>query len=305
MDTIPAVIGELLADLVPFDKIPEMRAWSTTAYEVFERMQKIWPKSAVRTSCAVEKVDFIQAKDGSLDCLVWHEDHAEGDAPEVFDAIIFACSAPSAEGILKHHRTNLSMFTTNYWLTMLEGILLRNTMYTVDRDKTFETGIVHSDASVFPDKFRKELLEKHCNYMVVDGKNPRNVENHFIISSWAPTATTPDVIHKKPMLVSYNCAEKTDKVEAEWTVTSRDAHPSLTMLQLISSMAVWPILQGFRNRQVYYCGSGFLAANGHDMSLLSGMVAAGELGAPFPFPDNKYANEDYKRLKRMMLLFWA
>ena len=206
---------------------------------------------------------------------------------------------------MKPHRANLSIFTPTFWLAQLEGILLRNTIYTVDRDKTFEQGVVHSDARVFPEKFREELLDKHCNYMVVNGKNPRDVENHFIISSWAPTVTTPQLKGKKSMLVSYNCPEKTDKVEAEWTVTSREAHPSLTMTQMAASIAVWPILQGFRNRQVYYCGSAFTPGNGHDLSLLSGFVAASEVGAEYPFPNVPHAKEDFLRLRKMMLGMWA
>jgi len=308
MDTIPAVMAELLGDMVPFDKIPEMRAWETTAYEVFARMLKLWPKDAVRTSCAVEKVEFIFAKDGTMDCVVYHEDTPDGQPGEVFDAVIFACSAPAAEAILKKTRPSVASVLSNpteFFISQLEGFLLRNTMYTVDRDKTFETGVVHSDGSVFPEKYRKQLLEKHCNYMVVNGDKPSDVENHFIMSSWAPTANEPHVKGKKAMLVSYNCAEKTDKIEAEWTVTSRDAHPCLTITQMAFSIAVWPFLQGARNRQVYYCGSAFTPGNGHDLSLLSGFVVASELGAPYPFPNTANGIKDFHALRRMMLLFWA
>lgn len=299
MGDVPAMMGELLADMIPLSggKIPSMKAWPTTAYELFEKMAQQWPKDAVRTSCAVEKLAFT----ASGGVQVFHEDTVD-DLPELFDAVIFACAAPSAQQILQESEGG----RFNSFSKWLESYLLRNITYTVDRDKTFERGVVHSDANaVFPKELRAQLLEHHCNYMEVDGANPTNMENHFIISSWAPTATEPQVKGKLPMLVSYNCEEKLRNVKAEWTVTSRDAHPCLTMWQSGTSVALWPLLQGFRNKQVYYCGSAFTPGNGHDLSLLSGFVVASELGAPYPFPESKEGSADFARLRRMMLGMWA
>lgn len=314
MGGIPAVMAELLDDMVPLNvtkgKVPEMRAWKTNAYDIFPKMVADWPRTATRTSCAVERVDFQSAADGSLDVVVTHEDSNEETPNEVFDAVVFACSAPATQKILQQAQSNPTSFSS--WfdisarvLSYLERYLLQNTMYTVDRDKTFEAGVVHSDGSVFPEKFRAELLERHCNYMVVDGNKPTDVENHFIISSWAPTANTPQSKGKLPMLVSYNCPEKTDRIEAEWTVTSREAHPCLTVWQTACCIAFWPLIQGFRNKQCYYCGSAFTPGNGHDLSLLSGFVVASELGAEFPFLQNDKATQDFLRLRQMMLTFWA
>ena len=107
------------------------------------------------------------------------------------------------------------------------------------------------------------------------------------------------------MLVTYNADDKLKHSKTEWVSTSREAHPCLTWMQLGSSVTLWPLLQGARNEQTYFCGSAVLPANGHDLSFLSGLVAAAELGAPYPFPGNTEAHADYLRLRSMMLGLWA
>jgi predicted NAD/FAD-binding protein len=288
MESLPAVMAELLDEVVPFSKTPVMRVWKSHANDVFVNMTKAWPPGAVRASCAVERVDFSPAKG----VLVKHED---AEDPEYFDAVVFACSAPAMRSILGNDGTTLAA---------CEDYVLRNTMYTVDRDKTFETGVVHSDApAVLPGKFERELLDEYANYIEIDGSNPRNLENHFIISSWAPTMKAHR--GKRAMLVSYNAAEKTKNVDSEWTVTSRDAHPCLTMWSSFCSTQVWPMLQGARQGRAYYCGSAITPANAHEFSLLSGFVAASQLGAPYPFPNNPKAQQDFERMRGMMLGWWA
>ena len=110
---------------------------------------------------------------------------------------------------------------------------------------------------------------------------------------------------KKAMLVTYAEAERTDAVDSEWTVTSREAHPCLTTWQMLSATQLWPLFQGSREGAAYFCGSAVTPGNGHDLSFLSGVVAAGELGAPFPYPGRSAAVADYGRLRRMMLSWWA
>ena len=47
MDTIPAVMCELLDDLVPFNRTPAMRTWETHAQDVFVKMTQDWGKVCV------------------------------------------------------------------------------------------------------------------------------------------------------------------------------------------------------------------------------------------------------------------
>ena len=53
---------------------------------------------------------------------------------------------------------------------------------------------------------------------------------------------------------------------------------------------------------VYYCSSFTTPEGGHDLSFLSGLVAARSVGAEYPFPlDGSPAVADYHLMQRMML----
>ncbi|CAK9006429.1 8-desaturase) [Durusdinium trenchii] len=322
MDTVPALMAELLNEIVPFTETPNMRTWKTHSYDTLRKMSLELPKDNVRTSCGVESVRYIpraNPEDG-FDVKVLDED----DEEHTYDAVIFACSAQAMNRILHGKgqplpgqpllpnqanglNNNTVMSSWKRWfLNGLETTLLSHTLYTTDRDKTFERGTAHTNATaVFPDEFKAEILDEYCNYIEVDARNPRNLENSFVISSWAPTMQAPHLRGKLPMMVTYNADKKLENVETEWVSTSREAHPCLTMKQLASSTTCWPMLQGARNGQTYFCGSAVLPANGHDMSFLSGLVAANELGAPYPFSHDPVATGDFERMRKLMLWFWA
>lgn len=326
MDTVPASMAELLDEIVPFSRTPNMRTWKTHAHDAIKTMLSGIDQKNIRTSCAVETIEYFpkEATNGDpagYDITIVDEDGNR----EIFDAVIFACSAQGMNRVLHgkgeplpgvplipnpHNGLNnesklLSSLKAKAFNAM-ETTLLSNTLYTTDRDATFERGIVHSSGdAVLPNAFKDEILDSYCNYIEVDSTNPTNLENSFVISSWAPTAQKPDVKGKLPMLVTYNADKKLEGVDTEWVSTSREAHPCLTFLQLGSSVMLWPVLQGARRDSTYFCGSAVLPANGHDLSFLSGLVAASELGAPYPFPNNKNAYSDYLRLRNMMLSIWA
>lgn len=324
MDTLPATMAEVLDQIVPFTSTPRMLTWKTHAYDTVVSMMSELPAGAVRTSCAVEAVAYASRggdeQGGAFDVTVLDEDGVE----EVFDSIIFACSAPAMASVL-HGEASMTMAARpggnplnglrndlslsglkSGLLNWLEGALLRNTMYTTDRDKTFERGTAHAQAAaVLPAAFREEILSSYANYIEVDAENPRSLENSFVLSSWAPPMQLPHRRGRKPMLVSYNADAKLEGLPTEWVSTSREAHPCLTLLQLGASVAAWPLLQGSRKGRTYFCGSAVLPANGHELSFVSGLVAASKLGAPYPFPEAQAARDDFDRLRSMMLRFWT
>ena len=47
---------------------------------------------------------------------------------------------------------------------------------------------------------------------------------------------------------------------------------------------------------VFYCSSFATPGNGHDLSLLSGLVVARALGAPYPFKEDRAASYDFECL---------
>lgn len=310
LDSLPAVMAETLEDIMPLNATPTMSAWSTDAADPINRIVSSLPKGSARRSCAVEKVYYREkiAGGGSqqlvTEVVVIDEDGGE----DVFDSIIFACSARAMTAIL--HTDNDQNGLSSSLMNTLEATVFQRTVYSHDRDPTFEQGLVHKHASVLPTKHRRRLLDDYCNYIEVDRDDPTKLENTFILSSWSPSiqhSEDEDALRlfkeddKVGCFVTYNGRQKLDNKEVEWISTSREAHPSLTMWHLFASQMLWPKLQGTRNGTTFFCGSAVTPGNGHDLSFLSGLIAATELGARYPFPRNEHAPKDFQQLRRMML----
>lgn len=313
MDDLPAVIAELLEDIVPLsdpEVYPVMDTWENGhAREVFDKLTAGLIRRDdchVYTSNGVSSVTFMRsADDGSNRVLVLDED---GDTRE-YDHIIFACGAPAVSRITKRFSIDNPSFVSSLsslganW--MLQFVLSRIS-YTESRDTMFLRGSAHSDAPrVLPKQYEGELLRDYCNYVEVqDNETTRpRYENSFIISSWCPPTLAPGVKGKRPMLVSYNCEERLeggDVAHYERNVTGKEAHPCLTMTNLAMSNVVWPWLQGMHGGCAYFCGSFVTPGNGHDLSMLSGLVVAHKLGATYPFDANEKARVDFELMKGMM-----
>jgi predicted NAD/FAD-binding protein len=146
---------------------------------------------------------------------------------------------------------------------------------------------------VVPEEFRKNVLKECSNYIKIKNKK---VENTFILSSWLPE-------EKKlktgiPYLVSYNNEDKIEGIKG--TVTNLEAHPHLSFWNLFLSNLINLIYQG--KDSIYFSGSYCTPGNGHDLSFLSGLVVAEEIGASYPFPENKLALKDKNSLKKMLFI---
>jgi predicted NAD/FAD-binding protein len=60
------------------------------------------------------------------------------------------------------------------------------------------------------------------------------------------------------------------------------------------------LVQG--RRGIHYCGSFTTPEGGHDLSFLSGLVAARSVGAAYPFAlDDSAAVADYHQMQRILL----
>jgi len=311
MEGVPAVIAELLDDIVPLEETPRLRSWSTNVSEVFDKITAPF-KEKCFTTRAVESVRFVQQ---GKHMKAWVKD--EDDVEVMFDKVIFACPAPAALHAL--HEPPEGGLAKDSWTPSwpwerfkhwLEAACLSKVMYTYERDPTFKSGEAHSQAqAVCPTEWKDEILSHYCNYVEVDSTKPGPalsphlpyVENTFVISSWCPPAQQPEVQGKLPMLVSYNCHDKLHGLPTERPVTSFEAHPCLTKFHLAASNLFWPLLQGSRGGTVYYCGHTVTPGNGHDLSLLSGLVAAAECGAEFPYLGDKNAAGDFEKLRKMMM----
>jgi predicted NAD/FAD-binding protein len=87
------------------------------------------------------------------------------------------------------------------------------------------------------------------------------------------------------MYVTYNCSSEARRKVIGMPLGEVDntwAHPQLSMASMAISMAM-PLLQG--QSRASYCASYTTPGNGHDLSLLSGLVVARSLTGYYPFED--------------------
>ena len=119
------------------------------------------------------------------------------------------------------------------------------------------------------------------------------LECTFVISSQNPSTKDAGV----PMLVTFNSRKAIDKVQKRIDLPHSVHAVSLRNL-LIMSMSRY--LQG--KDDLYYCSTFTTPEGAHDLSFMSGLVAAQAVGAPYPFsPDNEEAHADFGLMQKMML----
>jgi predicted NAD/FAD-binding protein len=204
----------------------------------------------------------------------------EAGREERFDRVVFACNPHAALAMLES-------------ASVLERTLLGGIEYPDATDPTFLRGVVHSDATVFPDQHRRAILDGFANFVELSEADGRlRYENTFVLSSWLPAARGSD----RPMLVSYHLRHPIET--AERTLSNAMAHPCLSRANLARAWLLRAI-QG--HASTYWCGSYATPGNGHDLSLLSGLVVANALGAEYPFARTPAALADFQRLSSFML----
>jgi predicted NAD/FAD-binding protein len=99
------------------------------------------------------------------------------------------------------------------------------------------------------------------------------------------------------MLVTFNSRKAIDNVQKRLDLPHSVHAVGLRNL-LIMSMSRY--LQG--KNGLYYCSTFTTPEGAHDLSFMSGLVAARAVGAPYPFSrDNENAVADFQLMQRMML----
>jgi len=269
LNYLPTVIVPILQDLVPVDSVPVMQSWVSNSGEVFKKLTK---KVNVYLDSPVTAVHRIK----DMEITVTAKNHPA----EKFNYVIFACPADTI--IKSLHSPSLLEYILLYWVG-----------YTDDHDKTFNEGIIHSDSSIIPPDYRRDVLDRYANYVELTRSNPQAplvVENNFIVSSWIPGIAK----HEQTMIISYNTTKQIENPVGK--VYNLRAHPDLNFINLGIGMLL-RLCQGHKN--TYYCGCYATPGNGHDLSFLSGLVVANTIGAPYPF-SNKDAKEDFTKLATIM-----
>ncbi|MYF70491.1 MAG: hypothetical protein F4181_11270, partial [Proteobacteria bacterium] len=183
----------------------------------------------------------------------------ENGERETFDEVIFACNANQTLMILDR-------------LTMLERYVLTSVRY---ESELHNHAIVHSDASIIPDNEVKALATR-STHVEQYGARPDNYEITYIMHNQQPWASRSD----KPCLVTYNPVTPIDGqkiVARRWF-----QHIVHDVRHVTWLVPLFRFLQG--RRRTWHCGAHTLI-NSQETCLVSGIAAARQLGADYPFDD--------------------
>ena len=268
MKSVPAVILPLLESIVPLEQPTQMGTWVGAPRQVFDRMTESF-MDKVHTD---HEITSVKRERGRYIIADKHGRSYEADK------VIFACDATSTLNALESP-------------TWLQRTLLGNTRYVDDIDPTFAKFVIHSDTSVLPEKHRERILSSFNTYSEIDETGA--LECTFVISAQNPSTKDAGV----PMLVTFNSRKAIDNVQKRLDLPHSVHAVGLRNL-LIMSMSRY--LQG--KNGLYYCSTFTTPEGAHDLSFMSGLVAARAVGAPYPFSrDNENAVADFQLMQRMML----
>ena len=185
----------------------------------------------------------------------------ESGKQEAFDEVVFACNANQTLMMLDNP-------------TMLERYLLSSIRY---ESELHNHAVVHSDSSVLPDN-EVRPLETRSNHIEQYGSRPDNYEITYIMHNQQPWANGSD----KPCLVTYNPISKIDEgkvIRRHWF-----QHIVHDVRHVAFLMHLFRFVQG--KRHTWHCGAHTLV-NSQETCFVSGLAAARQLGADYPFEDDE------------------
>ena len=268
MRGVPAVILPLLESIVPLEEPTQMGTWRGAPRQVFDRMTASFADK-VHTDHEITSVKRVNGHFVVGD--------AKGRSYEV-DKVVFACDATSV----------LKALDSPSWL---QRLLFSKAQYVDDVDPTFSRFVVHSDTSILPERHRERILSDFNTFSEIDERGA--LECTFVISAQNPSIKDAGV----PMLVTFNSKKAIGNVQKRIELP----HPTHTMsLRNLIIMSMMRFVQG--KGGIHYCGTFTTPEGGHDLSFMSGLVAANAIGAPYPFAlDNPRAVADFNQMQRMML----
>ena len=178
---------------------------------------------------------------------------------EEFDEVVFACNANQTLMMLDKP-------------TALERYLLSSIRY---ESELHNHTVVHFDSSVLPDNEAKPLTTR-SNHIAQYGARPDNYEITYIMHNQQPWVSRSD----KPCLVTYNAISPIDedKIVKKWWF--QHVVHDVRHVALIVSM--FRFIQG--KRRTWHCGAHTLI-NSQETCFITGMAAARQMGADYPFSD--------------------
>ena len=248
---MPASLFARYLEFFDIERATPMQTWDQGTRRIYENLSANF-RDKIYLNRPVRKV-YRQ----SSGVVVEDEDGAR----ETFDEAILACNANQTLMILDKP-------------TFMERYILSSIRY---ESELHNHTIVHSDASVLPDDAAR-ALETRSNYIEQYGARPDNYEITYIMHNQQPWANKSD----KPCLVTYNPVSEIDerKIVGRWWFQ----HVVHDVRHVAWLVPLFRFIQG--KRGVWHCGAHTLI-NSQETCFVSGLAAARQLGADYPFDDEE------------------
>ena len=246
---MPAALFARYLDFFDIESSTPMQTWDQGTRRIYENLTADF-QGKMYLNRAVRKV--YRQPDG-----VVVED--EDDVRETFDDVIFACNANHALAILDKP-------------TRLERFILSSVRYD---DEIHRQAVVHWDSSVLPDNEAKPLSTR-SNHIRQYGARPDNYEITYIMHNQQPWASRSD----KPCLVTYNAVSPIDDRKVIGKASFQHIVHDVRHVALLVNL--FRFIQG--KRRTWHCGAHTLI-NSQETCFISGLAAARQLGANYPFDD--------------------
>ncbi len=246
---LPAALFARYLEFFDIESATPMQTWDQGSQRIYEHLSADF-QDKIYLNRPVQRV--YRSKSG-----VEVED-AEG-VREQFDDVIFACNA----------NQTLMMIDKP---TSLERYLLSSIRY---ESELHNHTVVHYDSSVLPDNEAKPLTTR-SNHIAQYGARPDNYEITYIMHNQQPWVSRSD----KPCLVTYNAISPIDeqKIVKKWWFQ----HVVHDVRHVALIVNLFRFIQG--KRRTWHCGAHTLI-NSQETCFITGMAAARQMGADYPFND--------------------
>ena len=246
---LPAALFARYLEFFDIETATPMQTWDQGTRRIYEHLSADF-RDKIYLNRPVRKV-YRSASD----VIVEDEDGGR----ETFDDVIFACNANQTLMILDNP-------------TILERSILSSIRY---ESELHNHAVVHSDPSVLPDNEVKALATR-SNHIEQYGARPDNYEITYIMHNQQPWANQSD----RACLVTYNPISPIDEqkiVKKSWF--QHVVHDVRHVALLVN---LFRFIQG--KRRTWHCGAHTLI-NSQETCLVTGLAAARQLGADYPFDD--------------------
>jgi len=246
---MPASLFCRYLEFFDIERATPMRTWEGGTERIYQALAGEF-REKIALGRAVRKV--VRSKSG-----VVVEDEAGNS--ESFDDVIFACNA---------NQTFMALDQPS----LLESWLLSSVRY---ESELHNHVLAHSDCSVLPDNVVK-ALETRSNHIEHYGARPDNYEITYIMHNQQPWAKRSD----KPCLATYNPIHPIDPAKVVFRHWFQ--HVVHDVKHFILLVPLFALIQG--RRRAWHCGAHTLI-NSQETCFVTGLAAARQLGADYPFAD--------------------